>query len=157
MKSLLRIVILLPMVFMLACNTVKSNQDDFKKINWLLGSWDRVNVKADRTANERWEIVSDQEFKGWGVSMTGVDTTFIEKLWIVSKEGSLYYVADVPENPNPVYFKFTSISENGFVCENSAHHFPKKIEYKLKLDTLLVITSGDGKELAFPFIRSRIP
>lgn len=133
------------------CSPRETNQNSFEKIDWLKGHWERIRIAEGRSAHERWEEVSAQEWKGWGVSFRGMDTSFMEVLQIVEKNDTLYYVADVPENPNPVFFKFTSITEDGFVCENLQHDFPKKIEYQLRGDTLKAITSGDGKELVFDF------
>ena len=128
--------------------------DDFKRIEWLVGRWDRINKKEGRAAHERWAKVSDTELRGWGIAMQGEDTAFVEKLNIVLQDCTLFYVADVPENPKPVFFKFTSISKNGFVGENPDHDFPKKIQYEFKSDTLIAITSGDGKELRFEFVKT---
>ncbi|MFZ1805578.1 MAG: DUF6265 family protein [Cyclobacteriaceae bacterium] len=137
-----------------ACSSTESNQNDLEKISWLKGHWERINIKEGRSAHERWEVVNDQELKGWGVSFRGMDTSFMEVLRIVEKDDTLYYVADVPENPDPVFFKFTSLTENGFICENQEHDFPKKIEYQLQGDTLKAITSADGKELVFEFVKA---
>jgi len=137
-----------------ACTNQKEVKNDFEKFSWLKGQWDRIKVKEGRSAHERWEEVSDQELKGWGVSLSGSDTSFIEVLQIVKKDGDLYYVADVPENPKPVFFRFTTIHENGFIAENPEHDFPKRIEYQLRGDSLKAITSGDGKELIFEFVKT---
>mgnify|MGYP001156540123 CR=1 FL=1 len=137
-----------------ACSSQKEDKNDFEKFSWLKGQWDKTNMKEDRSAHERWEEVTDQELKGWGVSMRGSDTSFMELLQIVKKDGDLYYVADVPENPNPVFFRFTTIHENGFIAENPEHDFPKRIEYQLRGDSLKAITSGDGKELIFEFVKT---
>lgn len=143
-------------VFLAICSVscASSTQIDFEKISWLVGHWNRTNVKASRTAHERWEKVSETELQGWGVLIQGEDTVFIEKLRIVSKDESLFYVADVAENVAPVYFKLIALTENGFTCENMQHDFPKKIQYILKGDSLKAITSGDGKELFFEFVKS---
>jgi len=138
---------------LLACISAQPNEKDFDKLSWLIGNWNRVNVREGRSASERWERVSENEFRGWGVSMRGQDTTFLEKLKLLTRNDTLFYVADVAENPEPVYFKITSLSPDGFVCENQAHDFPKKIQYMLKGDTLTATTSGDGKEMNFIFVR----
>ena len=90
---------------------------------------------------------------GWGVAMRDNDTTFVESLRIVLEDDELYYVADVEENPEPVFFKFTSMTSNGFITENPDHDFPKKIEYLFKNDTLVVTTSGDKQKITFKFVR----
>ena len=68
-------------------------------------------------------------------------------------DGKFYYVAEVSHNPDPTYFEMTSISDNGFICENPDHDFPKKITYKLENGVLIATISGNGKEIAFVFKR----
>lgn len=85
--------------------------------------------------------------------MKGTDTSFVEKLKLVIKSGAIYYVSDVPENAKPVDFKITSIDDNGFVCENPAHDFPKKISYRKDGNKIRAVISGDGKEMEFLFSR----
>ena len=144
------------MIIQFSCTETKSTSGtNIEQLEWLIGHWNRINVKEGRSAHERWEKVSDQELRGWGVSMNGNDTTFIEALKIVLKDNEFYYVADVPENPEPVYFKLTELSQSGFWCENQNHDFPKKIQYELKGDSLAAITSGDGKQLRFSFVKSK--
>jgi hypothetical protein len=123
----------------------------FSKLSWLEGTWVRTNVKPGRSGTERWVRGNGEEWIGWGVSMKAADTSFVEKLKIVIRDGAIYYVSDVPENPNPVAFKMTAIDENGFTCENPAHDFPKKISYKRDGSKVRAVISGDGKEMEFLF------
>ena len=124
---------------------------DLKKLNWLLGTWYRTDTKPGRSGHERWEKINANELKGFGVNFKGADTTFMEKLHIVIKDDQIYYVGDVPENQKPVYFKLTEITDTGFVCENPAHDFPKKISYQLEGKTLKSQISGDGKAVNYLF------
>jgi hypothetical protein len=87
------------------------------------------------------------------VSKRGGETVFEEKLRIVPKEGMVYYVADVPENAQPVYFKLTELSEKGFSFENPAHDFPQKIVYKRDGDRLRARISAGDKAEEFEFGR----
>ena len=105
-------------------------EKDFSKLMWLEGHWKRTNAKPGRTASESWQNSKTNELVGIGVSLKERDTVFVEKLKILVKDNSIYYVADVAENKTPIYFKFTELTENGFVCENPDHDFPKKISYK---------------------------
>ena len=132
----------------------KASQQDLKKLSWLEGTWNRTNVKPGRNAHERWERMGDL-MQGWGVSMNGTDTSFVEKLKIVVKEGELHYVADVPENQQPVYFKLTTITETGFLCENQQHDFPKVISYQRDGSKLKATISGNGKAIDFLFERMK--
>lgn len=106
-----------------------------------------------KTSIENWSNVFDKEFAGMGCTLQANDTVFVEKLKIISKNNILYYVADVKENKEPTLFKFISITKTGFVCENPAHDFPKKIEYQLIHKHLTVIISDDKKKVNFEFDR----
>src|SRR5689334_15970321 len=118
---------------------------EFNKLNWLEGEWNRTNVKPGRSAHERWIKLSDHEFKGWGINMKGSDTASVEKLQLIVKDNKIYYVADVPENPQPVYFTITMLDNDSFECENPAHDFPKKIVYHHSGNIIKATISGNGK------------
>jgi hypothetical protein len=124
---------------------------NFKKLEWLVGTWSRTNVKPGKVGHEHWRKQSESELRGMGVSMQGKDTTFVEKISILIKDNNIYYVADVRENEKPVYFKLTEISNTGFVCENPEHDFPKKISYQLNGTDLKAQISGGGKSMDYLF------
>jgi Domain of unknown function (DUF6265) len=125
----------------------------FESLKWLEGKWQRTNVKPGIKAHEEWHAAAHDEFKGLGVTMKESDTVFLEKIKIVKKDGNIYYVADVRENRAPVYFKFTSLTSHGFICENPEHDFPKKIEYRLSKSDLTVTISAGGKSEGYLFTR----
>jgi len=129
-------------------------ENDFSKLLWLEGQWKRTNAKPGRTATESWKKAGTNELVGIGISLKGRDTVFAEKLKILVKDNSIYYVADVTENKAPVYFKFTELTNDGFVCENPDHDFPKKISYKREGKTVKATTSGDGKSIDFLFVKN---
>ena len=129
-------------------------QNDISNVSWLAGTWTRTNTKPGRTGLEMWSKKGD-ELIGRGVNMNGADTAFVEKLKIVSKDGKLFYVADVPENKSAVWFEFIELTSKGFVCENPKHDFPKKISYSLDGDKLKATISGDGKEVDYWFVRKK--
>lgn len=120
-----------------------------KELSWLIGHWERTNNKPGQHAHERWT----SELKGYGVIMKEQDTLFLEKFWTQSENGETYYVADVPENKKPVYFKFISLNKEGFTCENLQHDFPKRIVYAVDGANLKVTISGDGKSVDFHFTK----
>lgn len=125
---------------------------DFTKLSWLEGTWTRTNVtKPGRSAHERWEKSSEHELRGYGVTLQGQDTIFLEKITVLINDNAIFYVADVPQNQQAVYFKFTEITKSGFVCENPEHDFPKKISYQLEGDKLKAQISGNGKAIDYWF------
>ena len=124
---------------------------DFPQLNWLEGTWKKMNVKPGRSGYEKWENITPSSMKGTGVTLQGKDTVFSEKIELVVKEDAIYYVADVPGNKAPVWFKIISISSNSFTCENNDHDFPKKIVYEKEDKKLKVTISGNGKPTSFLF------
>jgi len=152
--------VLLPVLFALIFTEVKSqtgNQTTYstvEQLKWLEGTWTRTNSKVGQSGFEMWKRMSSTELSGRGVTMHGSDTAFVEKLRIIVRDGNLFYVADVPENQEPVFFRLTEIKQNSFTCENPNHDFPKKIAYSLQGNKLHATVSGNGKSMEFSFERS---
>jgi hypothetical protein len=139
-------------LLLLLAFSVSANAQSLKEIEWLVGTWNRTNVKAGRSAHERW-IKTAGGLQGWGVSMNRADTSFVEKLRIVTKDNKLYYVADVQQNKESTYFLITEITPTSFICENPKHDFPKKIAYQADGNKLKATISGDGKSMDYFFER----
>lgn len=128
---------------------------DFSKLDWLQGTWNRANTKPGRSGHERWVKLSPTAWQGFGVTMRGNDTAFLEKLQLVVKNNTIYYIADVPENKSAVYFKLTAITETGFVCENPEHDFPQKISYQKEGNGIKATISGNGKSMDYMFVAAQ--
>ena len=124
-----------------------------RQMAWLAGTWQRVDLPEGQSGYERWTHDGAQGFVGVGVAERDGKTIFEEKLRIAPKNGAVYYVADVPENAQPVYFKLTELNKNGFSFENPAHDFPQKIVYKRDEDRLHVRISAGDKASEFEFER----
>jgi hypothetical protein len=133
------------------CPKVRAQTPRIEQLGWLVGTWNRTNSKAGLSGHERWIIDASIGLKGYGVVMKGKDTVSVEKLRIVTGDDGLYYVADVIENPKPVYFKITEVSRDGFTCENPKHDFPKRIVYNRERNTLRATVSGNGKSIKYVF------
>lgn len=133
-----------------------STKIEFEKLSWIVGEWERTNVKPDNSAFEIWQKESDYVYSGIGVSLKGTDTTFVEKLRIEIKDNQVFYVADVRENSAPTYFKMNAITDHSFISENPEHDFPKNITYKLEENTLTaIISDGGDKKMGFVFVKKR--
>ncbi|WP_315820029.1 hypothetical protein [Paraflavitalea speifideaquila] len=52
----------------------KATTENFNKLSWLTGTWNRTNVKPGRKAHERWEMTGPFLMKGFGVSLKEKDT-----------------------------------------------------------------------------------
>ena len=132
----------------------QSTYSTIDQLKWLEGTWKLTNSKAGQSGFEMWTRVSSTELTGKGVTLHGSDTAFVEKLHLVVRNGNLFYVADVPENHKPVYFRLTEINQNSFTCENPDHDFPKKIAYSLQENKLQATISGDGNAIEYLFERT---
>lgn len=151
MKKTILLQILFALIFLSAKSQTTSQPSAslVDQLSWLQGSWTRTNSKAGQSGIELWKMVSSTELSGRGITMQGSDTVFVEKLKIIVHDGSLFYVADVPENQKPVLFRLTEVKQNTFTCENPSHDFPKKIAYTLQGTKLHAIISGNGKSMEF--------
>jgi Domain of unknown function (DUF6265) len=148
MKNLILVVI-----FLSSQLAIAQVDTDLKKLSWLEGKWERVNTKPGKTGFEVWTKISSSEWKGMGVSLNGADTAFVEKLRLIVQDGTPYYVADVPQNQDEVRFRISELTATGFVCENPAHDFPKKISYQRDGDKLKATISGNGKSIDYLFVK----
>lgn len=150
MKPSLLVLLLIFFVNTTFCQDVNH---DFKKLNWLIGTWIRTGMKPGKTGTETWSIASSTRLIGKGVTLKGTNTAVVEKLQLVIKGNAIFYVGDVAENAAPVYFKISNITDNSFVCENPEHDFPKKIAYTLTDGKLKATISGDGKSIDYYFVK----
>ncbi len=132
-----------------------SSRPNLSKLNWIQGTWISTNPKPGRTLQEHWDKFSDEELRGYSVSMKGTDTLSFEKMKILMKDNELYFVADVPENKKLIYFRLVEINESGFVCENPDHDFPKRISYSVNESKLKATISGNGKSIDYLFERNK--
>jgi hypothetical protein len=133
--------------------SLASAQQSLQDVNWLKGTWKRLNGKPGTSGIEQWTNKSDSVLVGKGITLNGIDTVFVENIKIVLRGGILYYVADVAENSAPVPFKFTMVKSTAFVCENKMHDFPKAISYQLTDEKLKAAISGNGKSIEYWFER----
>ncbi len=127
---------------------------EFEKLYWLNGTWNQTNItKPGKALVERWTKSGDYEIRGQATTTQNGDTVYVEHTTLLIKDNSIYYVADVPQNRQPVYFKLISINANGFACENPEHDFPKKITYELTGSQLKATISGNGKSFDYLYVK----
>lgn len=150
--------VLLIIVTFLPLASAAQNKDgiksEFEQLYWLNGIWRQTNInKPGKALVEQWTKSGDYEMKGQATTTQNGDTVYVERITLLIKDNSIYYVADVPQNKQPVYFKLTAITANGFVCENSEHDFPKKITYNLTGNQLKATISGNGKSFDYLYVK----
>lgn len=127
---------------------------EFEKLYWLSGGWSQTNVtKPGQALVEQWNKSGDYEMKGQATTTQNGDTVYVERITLLIKDNAIYYVADIPQNKQPVYFRLTALTHNGFVCENNQHDFPKKISYQFNGSELKATISGNGKSFDYRYIK----
>ena len=131
---------------------------NFQRLHWLVGTW--KSERATATVFERWEMTDDYRMEGQGFRVSQGDTLFTERLRIQVQDDVLYYVADVPQNLDEVWFRLTRITKNEAVFENPQHDFPKVIVYRRESEYKLYVRvegkeNGRPKRLEFFFDRER--
>lgn len=125
--------------------------NQFESLSWLVGTWDRTNVRPGQTAYDEWERTSDMSYTGRGVMVAGSDTVFVEKLELRLTNDSIYYIADTPGNAEPVLFRVTTVTDTSFIAENPDHDFPKRFDYIINDDFLEAVISGGDQSVGFTF------
>lgn len=104
---------------MVSCSKETKTQN---KPAFLIGNWKRLNDKPNFQTYESWNI----NFKGFGYTKKGTETTFSEQMRIVSINDTLHLEV-VGVNDKPTLFKFIEQTDTSFVAENPTHDFPKKL------------------------------
>jgi hypothetical protein len=134
-------VIVLPFLFTHSVTAQHTRFDAF------VGTWVNSN---DTSSGESW-WKTDVGYKGYGFRVNpGGDTVTTENLWLMFDADTVYYVAEVRHNIQPILFRMTYADSDSFRFENQEHDFPKRIEYAfVRSDTVTVSLWGDEPE---PFV-----
>lgn len=126
---------------------------NFKKLEWLIGSWKRSDTKPGQSGSESWTKRAAYHLEGKGYTLKGRDTIFSEKLKLIISGKDILYIVEGADGQGPVPFKLTQMSSDGFICENPEHDFPKKITYSLTGSSLRASISGNGQNVDFNFVK----
>lgn len=129
----------------------ETNQQKFKKLEWLTGKWTRTNPEAGQSGYETWSKVTDLKLSGKGVTLKGKKVVFVENLEFIVKGNDIFYTVMVTGEKQPTYFRLTALSADGFTCENPQHDFPKKISYKRDGKHVKAVISGNGQSVDYNF------
>ena len=129
----------------------ENKMDSFK---WLIGTWKAQSKEG--IIMETWRPMTDTSFDGeTTLYKKTTETVMLEKIRLVSRGKDFYYIPVVQgqNNKMPVEFRVSAYSKKGFVAENPAHDFPKKISYTLKKDSLYASVEGGGKKENYRYVR----
>ena len=120
-------------------------------IGWLLGKWKRLNDEEGKTTLENCKLKSQDNYKGHGFTMKGVDTVWQEKMTLTQTENNWVLEVKTPGNKDMVSFEMTDHSQHSFTVENPTHDFPKAIKYWKDNQHLKALVKADSMEIEFEF------
>lgn len=129
--------------------------DKIEKSKWLIGNWE--NKTKEFFSREVWNKKTDSSYVAESYILVEKDTVFYEKVDLVERNDSLFYIVSVRKqnNEKPVSFFATKVTENELVVENPKHDFPTKISYNLitkdsAVGKIFGIKDGKTIEESFP-------
>ena len=115
-------------------------------MNWLIGNWE--NVTKESSFKEIWKKQTDSSYVAESFVLIAKDTVFYEKVYLVERNDSLFYIVSVrnQNNEKPVSFYATKINNKELIFVNSKHDFPKQISYKyIQKDSIIAQIIGNKK------------
>lgn len=153
----------LPVLLAVLCAFTQENtftQNDFEKLGPIVGTW--LNKRDRGDIYETWTRKSVNEFAGMSYTLTGGDTTPLEKVRLYIQAGQIVYapVAARQNDGKEVLFKLKTIEGNRFVFENKQHDFPQRIVYDFRSsDSLYAHIEGKvesrERRVDYPYRRIR--
>ena len=137
----------------------RNEKNKMQSFNWLIGSWKMDTQRGEIL--EKWNAFNDSTLSGENMLTKSTGETLLqEKLDLAFRGMDYYYIPTAlwQNNNQPVPFRITSHSENGFVAENTGHDFPKRIIYDVvNRDSIHAYIDGGpalpGKRLDFYYSR----
>ena len=129
------------------------------RLTWLAGCWEFTSGK--RTVEEQWMAPRGNSMMGMSrTTREGRLVTWETVLLREDSAGALSYHA-WPSGQAPAIFPAREVSDSHAVFENPAHDFPRRIDYRLRGDTLTARVEGtiDGtpRGIDFPYLRTACP
>ncbi len=121
-----------------------SFSQNLSELRWILGSWEMIEGPA--TTTEFWEMQDDSTFVGNGITKQGDTVLFEEGLHIEIRNGTMSYVAILPDKT--AHFKLTKLDEHSATFEDPENDFPSKILYDLEGEKMNITLFGsdNGEE-----------
>lgn len=131
-------------------------QTELDRLGWLSGCWEMR--RGTRVTTEMWMPPAGGLMMGASRTVSGGQVRETEQLRLEMRDGRLAYIA-LPSGQAETRFDATEVSDSGFVVENPAHDFPKKISYRRRgADSLVARIEGpmQGQTRGIDFPMRRI-
>jgi hypothetical protein len=118
-------------------------------MQWLLGEWLAEGAKT--TWRETWTEVGPKTWEGRGIETSRADPAqqSAEDLRLLEMGGGVFYLAKVTHNELPIPFRLVECGEGDLVFANTAHDFPRRLDYRRQPDGRLHVRVSDGGDKGF--------
>ncbi|WP_233265982.1 DUF6265 family protein [Formosa sp. L2A11] len=130
---------------------VTTTTEQAENMDWLLGSWKRLNEEAGKDTFEHWKKISATEYSGIGFTMQNGDTIKQERIQLIKVKKSWNLKVKTPDEQDWITFKGTDHNSKNFTCKNTEIEFPNQIKYWINGNTLHAMVSGEDMEIPFEF------
>ena len=122
----------------------RTNAQLKNNFDWLLGTWKINNSK--NLIIETWKKQNDSLYIGFSGFVKAKDTIPEETVELKKVGMDWFYIPTTlnQNNGNPVLFKLIINKDKEFICENTEHDFPQRINYRL-VGTATLFASIEGK------------
>jgi len=101
------LIVFIVALFLLSCS---STPNQLRNLIWLQGEW---HAQKDSTLFiETWKMQDDSTMLGKGSIVEGGDTSVFESLELKQQKDGLFYVVNLPNKPNAIYFRFIEQKTN---------------------------------------------
>lgn len=81
---------------------------------------------------ESWKKNTNNELAGSSFKITGKDTTITERVQLIKKGNSIFYIPNVngQNDGHPIPFKLTWTNNSTFIFSNPEHDYPQVVAYQ---------------------------
>jgi hypothetical protein len=133
----------------------KTKSEMMENLDWLTGSWKRLNEEAGKETFENWNKLSPSEYSGISFTMQKADTIWQEKMNLIKSNGKWSLFIKTPDEKKPTEFKMTELDNNQFVCINDSIDFPKRILYRTEGEKIRATVSNEKIDISFEFEKNK--
>jgi len=133
---------------------------DFEKLHLLVGTWKMETSKG--ALYETWQKVNDSTLRGYSYRLNGKDSVLLEQVDLIRRKGNIQYIPVVKDENNneAVIFTLSTMGNDIYTFENSAHDFPQKVVYTLPANQILhawIEGNTDGKPKRIDYRYTKLP
>lgn len=137
MKCRLSIVLLI--LILSAC--LSNTEDAFMQIKSMEGSW---NSTGTILISQQWTQKSDSLMEGQVYTLTGYDTSFLERYTICKFHDSVFFQLGEDDPPSQLLL-LKKVRRNALLFENTQRSYPNRIRIEWENDSLFLFRKENSR------------